>query len=62
MKSNTYTETDDPVSVPKSPIPCQPTMRLRTCGGGGVALARRDATLNAPVDCQIFSHKRPFES
>jgi len=58
MKSNTYTETDEPVSVPNSPfnkipIPYQPTTWLRTCGGGGVALASRDAALNVPVDCQI---------
>ena len=53
----TYTETVEPVNVPNSPlsripIPCQPMPRLRTCAGGGVALARRDAALYAPVDCQ----------
>ena len=55
--TNTYTETVQPDNVPKSPlsripIPCQPIPRLRTWAGGGVALARRDAALYAPVDCQ----------
>ena len=59
MKSSTYTETVEPVSVPKRPfskipIPCQPIPRLRTWAGGGVALASRDAALYAPVDCQFF--------
>jgi len=58
MKSRTYTKTDEPVSVPNSqfnkiPIPCQPTPRLITSGGGGVELTSRDASMNAPVDCQI---------
>lgn len=58
VKTNkTYIETEQPDKVPKSPlsripIPCQPIPRLRTWAGGGVALARRDAALYAPVDCQ----------
>ena len=59
LKSGTYTETVDPVSVPKRPfsnipIPCQPIPRLRTWAGGGVALASRAAALYAPVDCNSF--------
>jgi len=57
--SDAYTETDEPVSVPKRPfsnipIPCQPIPRLRTWAGGGVALASLDAALYAPVDCNNF--------
>lgn len=32
---------------------CQPMPRLSTYAGGGVAIARRDAALYAPVDCRI---------
>lgn len=63
LKIRTYTETDDPVNVPNSPlsripIPCQPMPRLRTWAGGGVALASRDAALYAPVDCTKFRYFR----
>lgn len=52
----THIETLDPDNVPnrplrRIPIPCQPMPRLRTWAGGGVALAKRDAALNAAVDC-----------
>lgn len=53
--SSTYIETLEPLSVPNKPfkripMPCQPIPRLRTWGGGGVALASRAAALKAPVD------------
>lgn len=33
---------------------CQPTPRLRTEGGIGVALAYLDTAMKAPVDCSII--------
>lgn len=57
MERGSYTETDDPVPVPKipekrMPTPCQPMPRLRTECGTGVALAYLETAMKAPVDCQ----------
>lgn len=30
----------------------KPMLRLRTCAGGGVAPAKRDAAIKVPVDCK----------
>jgi len=48
------------VSITKKPIlfiTCQPTPRLRTEGGTGVALAYLDTAINAPVDCLFMESK-----
>uniref|UniRef100_A0A2P2J1X6 Uncharacterized protein MANES_10G084300 n=1 Tax=Rhizophora mucronata TaxID=61149 RepID=A0A2P2J1X6_RHIMU len=49
------TEAVQPIPVPnkpasKVPIPCQPTPRLSTEGGRGVALPYLDTAINVPVD------------
>lgn len=59
------TDTDEPAGAPKIPsrnipMPCKPTLLLRTLAGGGVAPARRAVAKCAPVDSKAETSTAPI--